>query len=77
MAYKTREELLKEIETKNKEIKELKNDIAKLDRLKQYGDGANELVAVRDSFVDAGFSKVEAFELTKAMMNLSLGRKII
>jgi len=77
MAYKTREELLKEIETKNNEIKELKNDVAKLERYKTYEESANEIAAVRESFVQAGFSKAEAFEMTKFVINLSLGKKII
>lgn len=76
MAYKTREELMKEIETKNKEIKDLKNDIAKLDRFKQYEDSANETAAVRDAFVAAGFTKAEAFELTKGIMNVAFGAKV-
>ena len=35
MAYKTRDELLKEIEDKNKEIKDLKKDIEKSFGLKK------------------------------------------
>ena len=68
MAYKTREELLKEIESKNKEIRDLKKDVEKLDRYKAYADGADEVAALRDSYIKAGFSKTEAFEMTKLMM---------
>lgn len=68
MAYKTREDLLREIENKNNEIKALKNDIQRLDRYKQYEDAANEMAALRESFVAAGFSKAEAFELVKTTM---------
>ena len=77
MAYKTREELMNEIETKNQEIKELKNDIQKLDRYKQYEDAANEVAAIRDSFVAAGFSKSEAFELLKAMTATAVGMQTL
>ena len=64
MAYKTRDELLKEIDEKNQEIKDLKKDIEKLDRYKVYEEGANEIAAVRDAYIAAGFSKTEAFTLT-------------
>jgi predicted nuclease with TOPRIM domain len=68
MSYKTREELMKEIENKNDEIKNLKEEIKKLDRITQYTEGANELAALRDSFVAAGFTKSEATTLTIEMM---------
>lgn len=71
MAYKTREELMKEIENKNNEIKELKNDIKKLDRYKVYEDAANDTAAIRDSYINAGFTKAEALDLTKLMMSLA------
>lgn len=76
MAYKNREELLKEIEEKNKEIKALKKDVEKLDRYKIYADSADEFAAVRDSFVNAGFSKAESFELMKMVINQAAGRKL-
>lgn len=71
MAYKTREELLKEIENKNNEIKELKKEAERLERYKEYEKGADELAAIRDSYINAGFSKTEAFEMTKLMLNLA------
>ena len=76
MANKTKAELLKEIEGKNAEIKALKKDIEKLDRYKIYEEGANELAAARNAFVEAGFTKVEAFELVKGVMNNAFGRKV-
>lgn len=76
MAYKTREELLKEIEEKNKEIKALKKDVEKLDRYKIYEDTATEFAAVRESFINAGFTKAEAFELMKMAINQAAGRKL-
>lgn len=45
---KTKTELMEEIETKNKEIKDLKKEIEKLDRFKVYEETANEIAAVRD-----------------------------
>ena len=69
MANKTKAELLKEIE-------ELKNEVKKLERYQIYEDGANETAAVRDAFVAAGFTKAEAFELTKGILNTAFGRKL-
>lgn len=71
MAYKTREELMKEIETKNNEIKELKKEAERLERYKVYEKSADEMAAIRESYISAGFSKTEAFELTKLMLNLA------
>ena len=71
MAYKTREELLKEIEDKNQEIKDLKKDIEKLDRYKAYEAGADEAAAMRDAYIKAGFSKAEALEMTKLMISIA------
>jgi DNA-binding protein H-NS len=73
MANKTKTELMEEIENKNKEIKDLKKEIEKLDRYRAYEDGANEIAAFRDSLVAAGFTKTEAFELTKIAINSAMG----
>lgn len=80
MAYKTRDELLKEIETKNDEIKGLKEDIKKLERYEVYAEAADELAAARDIYVKAGFTKSEAFDLLLEMIKtagaMNAGTKI-
>lgn len=63
MATKTKAELMEEIKTKNDEIKDLKNEIEKLERYKTYTNYADEMGAMRQAFVDAGFSKTEAFTM--------------
>ena len=68
MATKTKTELLEEIETKNAEIQNLKNEVKKLERFKQYEDMTDEIAALRDSFVNSGFTKTEAFEMVKAII---------
>ena len=68
MATKTKAELLEEIKTKNDEIKNLNNEIKKLERYKAYEDMANEIAAMRESFVMQGFSKEEAYDLVKTLM---------
>jgi hypothetical protein len=71
MANKTKAELMDEIKAKNDEIKNLKKEIEKLDRYKVYEEAANELAAIRESYINAGFDKAEAFELSKMMMQLA------
>ena len=72
MANKTKAELMDEVKVKNDEIKELKAEIERLDRYKKYEGMANEVAAVRESFVNAGFSKAEAFEMTKFTMQMAV-----
>ncbi len=64
-ATKTKNALLEEIEAKNAEIKDLKKRVEALDRYKVYEDGANELAAVRDAYINAGFTEEQAWELAK------------
>jgi hypothetical protein len=64
MANKTKAELMEEIKDLNERIK-------RLDRYKQYEDAADELAAIRESYINAGFDKAEAFELSKMMMQLA------
>jgi hypothetical protein len=68
MATKTKTELLEEIEIKEAAIKELKNEVKKLERFKQYENMTDELAILRDSFVNSGFSKSEAFEMVKIII---------
>ena len=71
MANKTKAELMEEINVRNKEIEKLNEEIKKLERYKVYQDSADELAAVRLSYIKAGFSEAEAFELTKMMFQMA------
>lgn len=71
MANKTKAELMEEINVRNKEIEKLNEEIKKLERYKVYQDSADELAAVRLSYIKAGFSEAEAFELTKMMIQMA------
>lgn len=68
MPTKTKTELLKEIESKNEEIQSLKDEVKKLERFKQYEAMTDEMAALRDSFVNSGFTKTEAFEMVKILI---------
>ena len=67
---KTKTELLEEIDAKNQEIRDLKDKVKKMERFEVYLDGANELAAVRDAYVEAGFTKDEAFQLAKETLHV-------
>ena len=69
---KTKSMLLEEIDARNAEIKELKKEIAKLERYEQYKETANEIAALRDSFINAGFTKDEANDLLKTALATAL-----
>lgn len=64
MANKTKTELLDEIAN-------LKKEVEKLERYKKYDDMADEVAAVRESFVAAGFTRAESFELIKGFIQAS------
>jgi vacuolar-type H+-ATPase subunit I/STV1 len=72
MATKTKAELLEEIKTKNEEIQTLNDKIKKLERFKQYEVMTDEVAVLRDSFVNSGFTKEEAFELVKNIISNAL-----
>lgn len=50
------------------EIDELREKVKKLEKYEQYQDAADEVAVVRESFVNAGFSNEEAFQLTMEML---------
>lgn len=53
---KTKNELMAEIE-------ELKKGLAKLKKYEQYAESAEDIKAIYNSFVDAGFTEDQAFTL--------------
>lgn len=71
MPTKTKTELLEEIEAKNKEIKDLKAEVDKLERYKKYEDMANEIAAMREAFINSGFSKSESYDMAKSLFTLA------
>lgn len=59
----TKEELLEQIKEKEMDISDLHAQIDKLEKYKQYEKSANEIKAMYDSFVNAGFSEDQAFTI--------------
>lgn len=66
---KTKEELLKEIDEKEKNISDLLDQIDRLEKYKKYEETAEEMKTIYDSYILAGFSADQAFRLLLAMFN--------
>lgn len=60
---KTKAMLEEELEQKKNEIDELKRELVKVEKYKQYDDMAGEIKAIYDSFVNAGFDRDQAYEI--------------
>jgi hypothetical protein len=65
---KTKAELEKELETVKESKAELEKELKNLEKYKQYEDAAGEIHALYTSFVMAGFTDDQAFELVKTMI---------
>lgn len=60
---KTKAMLEEELDQKKNEIEELKKELVKVEKYKQYDDMAGEIKAIYDSFVNAGFDRDQAYEI--------------
>lgn len=65
---KTKAELEKELETIKESKAELEKELKNLEKYKQYEDMAGEVHAIYVSFVHAGFSEEQAYDLLKTMI---------
>ena len=60
---KTKAMLEEELEQKKNEIEELKKELVKIEKYKQYDEMAGEIKAIYDSFANAGFNRDQAYEI--------------
>lgn len=60
---KTKAELIEELEARKEEIKVLNTRIETFERYEKYEEMGDELKAVYDAYVHAGFSEDQAFQL--------------
>ena len=65
---KTKSELMEELETVKASKEELEKELKNLEKYKQYEDMAGEIHALYMSFVMAGFSEEQAYDLLKTMI---------
>lgn len=68
---KTRAELEKEIADNQNQIKALKCELEKAYRVENKNESATELYEMYQSFITAGFTEEQAWELTKIIIDNS------
>lgn len=69
----SKESLMREINEKANEIDILKQELERLEKNCQYDEDANEVKALVDSFIRAGFTQEQAFRMVMNMMTAMLG----
>lgn len=69
MATKTKAELEKEICDSQAEIRQLKYELEKANRVENNDKAASQLYEMYESHIKAGFTNEQAWELTKIMVN--------
>lgn len=62
-----------EIQKKENEIDALKKEIEKLEKYNQYDEATAEIKAIMDSFIRAGFTEEQMFDIVKTMLNAIFG----
>lgn len=71
MKKKTEAQLIEEINANMRDIHELKQELAKLEKYREYEKAANELRAFYEALVNAGFTEAQAWELFMAATKLA------
>lgn len=73
---KTKADLLAEMDICREQLREKEKELKNLERYKQYAETADEMSAMKDAFVNSGFTNEEAFQLLITMVNSAakLGR---
>lgn len=66
---KLMEEILKELEAKERDIQNLHAEIDRMNQQKTIETAAKEVKALFDAYVNAGFSRFEALQLVSAMVS--------
>lgn len=75
MATKTKAELEQEIANNHNQIAALKQELEKVNRIKNKNQSATELYEMYQSYVTAGFSQEHAWELTKILINNATAKR--
>lgn len=75
MANKTKAELEQEIESNRTYIQSLKCELEKANRVETKDNAAKELYEMYESYVKAGFTAEQAWELTKIIINNTAAKR--
>lgn len=65
MEGKTKEQLQEEIDANLAVIDDLKSQVKRLEKYQKYDEMAEEIFAIKNSYVRAGFTEEQAFQLVK------------
>ena len=68
----TKERLIEKLEEVEAERDRLKSDLEKLKKYEQYENIADEMGAIRDAFVGAGFTEDQAFQMIMLFVQKSI-----
>lgn len=74
MEKKTKKELLELIEEKEKEISEMRVLVKKAEQYEALDESTQQIKAMYDSFVNAGFTEEQAFTLLNTSIGATLGK---
>ena len=66
---RTKKDLLKDLEEKERDIENLHAELDKLNKNQQLQDSAVELKRLFDSYVSAGFTTLEALHLVSTILS--------
>lgn len=69
-AKNTKAQLAEELETAKKDLAKLEQQMKDFDKYKIYDDGAKDLKAIYDAYVNVGFTEEQAFELMGLMLKM-------
>lgn len=76
MTYaKTKAQLVQEIERNKAQICELKHELETANRIENKDKAATELHEMYESYIKAGFSDEQAWEITKIIINNSTTKR--
>lgn len=75
MATKTKAGLEQEIVNNHNQIAALKQELEKVNRIENKNQSATELYEMYQSYVTAGFSQEQAWELTKILINNATAKR--
>jgi hypothetical protein len=73
---KTKGQLIEELKEATEKATALENEIKNLEKYKQYDDAANEIHAFYHSFVKAGFSEEQSYDLLKMTWQLAMSNNV-
>lgn len=75
MSTKTKAELEQEIENSRHQIDALKQELENANRIESKNQSATELYEMYQSYVTAGFTGEQAWELTKILINNATAKR--